>query len=59
MRPMVFLAGDDIALGTLLNRIGAEHPGLAEYAETGKRLFEAWQTHMYVGRERAGLEVPA
>jgi hypothetical protein len=26
MRPMVFLAGDDIALGPLLDRIGAEHP---------------------------------
>lgn len=58
MRPMVFLANDDIALGTILARIGAEHPGLAKYAETGKRLFEAWQTHMYVGQQDLG-QVPA
>lgn len=51
MRPMVFLAGDDIALGALLDRIGAEHPPLANYAERGKRFFEAWQTHMYVGQQ--------
>lgn len=58
MRPMVFLAGDDIALGALLDRIGVEHPPLADYAASGKRLFEAWQTHMYVGQQDLG-QVPA
>ncbi|NHC21862.1 hypothetical protein G6553_01565 [Nocardioides sp. IC4_145] len=51
MRPMVFLANDDIALGRLLDRIGAEHPALAQYADRGKSIFESWQTHMYVGQQ--------
>jgi hypothetical protein len=31
---------------------------LAGYAERGKRVFEAWQTHMYVGQQDLG-QVPA
>lgn len=54
MRPMVFLAGDDISLAPLLDRIGAEHPALATHAERGKELFMNWQTHMYVGQQELG-----
>lgn len=57
MRPMVFLSTDDISLAPLLDRIGEEHSALAVHAKRGKELFEAWQTHMYVGQQDLG-QVP-
>lgn len=57
MRPIAFLSTDDISLAPLLERIGEEHPPLAGYAKRGTEMFEAWQTHMYVGQQDLG-QVP-